>query len=181
MSERFTETALKFLQKIIQDEESLMPNPSDWILREANKHQVLLNYATFQASLISCIEEKIAQCWVKFLELIDQNDNLLLLKNQEELWINLLHIVMKNSPNYNKDDKEAEIQGFELRSTFPFSSYIVKDITEKINAEIEAKGFLFIFIFLIFLSLHYHFIIICEILDEVLKDSKSNLCNFFFF
>ena len=144
LSERFTEIALKFLQKIIQDEESLMLDPSNWMLREANKHQVLLNYATFQASLISCIEEKIAQCWVKFLALIDRNDNLLLLENQEELWVDLLCIAIEDSQYSNEDDKDTEMQNFALRSTFPFSSFIVKDITDKIKGEISAKGTFYI-------------------------------------
>ena len=133
------------MQKSIEDEESVMLNPGNWMLREANKHQVLLNYATFQASLLSCIEEKIAACWIKFLALIDRNDNLLLLEDKENLWIDLLHVVMENAIDSNEDDEDAKMHNFTMRSTFPFSSFIVKDITDQINSGFAAKGFLFIY------------------------------------
>ena len=134
----FTKTVLEFIQKIIVDEESLMPNPENWMLREANKHQVLLNYATFQASLFSCIEEKIAGCWARFFSFIDRNDNLLLLEDDENLWIDLLNNVMKTL-DHSKDEERNNENHHGFSSKFPFSSFIIKDISEQLENDLNFK------------------------------------------
>ena len=114
-----------------------MHKAEDWMLREANKHQILLNYATFQASLLSCIGEKIAGCWARFFSFIDRNDNLLLLEDKEEsLWIKLLVIVMETLDHSESGGKDTK-DGFS--SKFPFSSFILKDITEKLKGDLNSK------------------------------------------
>ena len=157
LSLAFTEVTMQYMQNVIESQESFMPNASNWMLGEAIKEQNRLNYATFQASLVSCIETKVANIWTQFLKLIDVNDNLLLLENEDyqKIWMTLLKIAIDESEDLEHVDEEpgapssrkmmANQQGKEsgagiVSYGFPFSSYIVKDVESKLKASQELSN-----------------------------------------
>uniref|UniRef100_A0A7M5X461 AAA+ ATPase domain-containing protein n=1 Tax=Clytia hemisphaerica TaxID=252671 RepID=A0A7M5X461_9CNID len=163
LSLAFIEVTMQYMQNMIASQESLMVNASNWMLGEAIKEQNRLNYATFQASLVSCIETKVANIWAQFLNLIDINDNLLLLEmdDYQEIWMTLMKIVMGESKGLDnvdevpnappssrmvKNQHEGEPGGGIVSYGFPFSSYIVKDVESKLKASQELNNGMFIFI-----------------------------------
>ncbi|XP_066927560.1 E3 ubiquitin-protein ligase rnf213-alpha-like [Clytia hemisphaerica] len=153
LSLAFIEVTMQYMQNMIESQESFMVNASNWMLGEAIKEQNRLNYATFQASLVSCIETKVANIWAQFLNLIDINDNLLLLEmdDYQEIWMTLMKIVMGESkglenvdevPNAPASSRMVKNQhgGGIVSYGFPFSSYIVKDVESKLKASQELNN-----------------------------------------
>jgi len=120
------------------EQEALMISPENWVLDKATEQQLLLNYGTFKAAIVSFIEEQSAPLWEEFLNVVDEYDNLLLLDDEEyqETWMDMLELVIEEQETSSVSDADMTKQtvtGAAYSAEFTFSRYIYDNLNRLIK------------------------------------------------
>lgn len=116
---------------LLEKESQVLPEHArGWVMREALEQRFIPSYGTFRASLALCVEEKIVPVWRRLLALMDENDNLMVLRHEnmeryQELWVNLFCMFCQTEEHLeNPIETVQRMQGGDYVMSFPFSRRI---------------------------------------------------------
>ncbi|XP_057290514.1 E3 ubiquitin-protein ligase rnf213-alpha-like isoform X3 [Hydractinia symbiolongicarpus] len=140
-----TDLSLEFVHTIMgkindnlhQKESLIMPEKVNfWVQQEAVEQLHLPEYGTFREALIRCVEDKVTPILTVLLNEIDQNKNLLILKNNpqyQELWVKLLkHAITVDV----EKTKSISIERDAFSSQFPFSCQVMHIMEQIVKTHI---------------------------------------------